>query len=275
MSTIIPVAMSIAGSDSGGGAGIQADLRAFHAFGVHGTTAITALTAQDPSAVRGVVEIAPDFVLLQARTVLAAFPVTAIKTGMLASRALVEAVGDLLAELRRAGDGPRVVVDPVMVASSGARLLDAGARQSVIERLLPEACLLTPNLPEAAELLGDDPASAAGWPRDRQADAARALVSRGSAAVLVKGGHASGDLAADVLATRDGRVTWLEAPRLRVDSTHGTGCTLSAAIAAGLARGWDLERAVRAGKAHLTQALRRGLDVPPPPFTEDPPGDRP
>ena len=257
------VAMSIAGSDSGGGAGIQADLRAFHAFGVHGTTAITALTAQSPAGVTGVVEVSPEFVVLQARTVAKAFPVTAIKTGMLASRKLVSAVAVLLGELRAGAASPRVVVDPVMAATSGARLLHPDARRAIMDELLPQADLLTPNLPEAAELLGLDPRGASAWTRDDQQAAARELLDFGPRAVLVKGGHGTGDVAADVLATDDG-ITWLEAPRVRVASTHGTGCTLSAAIAAGLALGWDLGDAVRQAKIFLTEALVRGLDVPPP-----------
>ena len=266
------VALSVAGSDSGGGAGIQADLRAFAAFGVHGTTAITALTAQGPAGVAGVVEVEPAFVVLQARTVLAAYPVTGIKTGMLASAPLVSAVAALLRELRPGAGAPRVVVDPVMVATSGARLLRADARRAVLDELLPQADLLTPNLPEAAELLGGAPDGASSWSRAEAAGAARELLALGPRAVLVKGGHGAGNVAADVLATRDG-LTWIEAPRVDTELTHGTGCMLSAAIAAGLALGWDLESSVRHAKIFVTRALRRGLEIPPPPYrpdTEDP-----
>jgi hydroxymethylpyrimidine/phosphomethylpyrimidine kinase len=252
------LALTIAGSDSCGGAGIQADLRAFWAFGVRGATAVTALTAQEPGAVRGIVLTQPEFVVLQARTVLEAMQVGAIKTGMLGSAEVVVAVAGLL-ESHAAGRTP-IVVDPVIVATSGASLLSDDAIMVLRERLVPLGDLLTPNLPEAAALLGTDPRDAAAWTRESQLDAARAIQALGAAAVLVKGGHRDG-VAADVLVESGGAVTWLEAPRVDAPS-HGTGCTLSAGIAAGLALGWPLAESVARAKDHVTRALRHGLDRP-------------
>ncbi len=272
MTASAPMALSIAGSDSGGGAGIQADLRAFGALGVRGATVITALTAQNPGAVLGVSEVPPAFVALQFRAVMDAMPVTAIKTGMLASARLVDAVSELLGRARASRPELRVVVDPVMVATSGARLLESDARRSVLARLAPLADVLTPNLHEAAVLLGLDAREGPAWSREERGEAARTLLRCGARAVLVKGGHGSEPLAADALATASG-LTWLEAPRVAASSTHGTGCMLSAAIAAGLARGWPVERAARTAKIFLTEALRRGLDVPLLPFDAEDAGD--
>jgi hydroxymethylpyrimidine/phosphomethylpyrimidine kinase len=258
-----PFVLTIAGSDSCGGAGIQADLRTFHAFGLRGACAVTALTAQEPSAVAGVLEVAPAFVLLQARTVTEALPVAAIKTGMLANAGIVSAVAGFLRDLRgaRGDSAPKLVVDPVMVAASGARLLDDDACDVLRTGLLPLADVVTPNLPEAARLIGEDPLEGPRWPREKQAEAARAILALGPRAVLVKGGHRVEGPAADVLAVA-GRDVWLEAARVPARSTHGTGCTLSAAIASCLARGDTLEAAVRRAKDHLTVALARGLDLP-------------
>jgi hydroxymethylpyrimidine/phosphomethylpyrimidine kinase len=252
-----PAALTIAGSDSSGGAGIQADLRTFAAFGVQGASAITALTAQDACAVRGIVEVPEAFVVLQATSALASMPVRAIKTGMLANAAIVEAVATMLA----ARDGAPLVVDPVLRATSGTRLLAEDALDALRGRLVPLAAVLTPNLPEAAALLGEEATEAPAWDSARQAEVARALLELGPAAVLLKGGHAHGNMAADVLVSARG-LCWLEAPRLDVACLRGTGCTLSAALAAGLALGHSLEDAARGAKAYVTAALRRGIHLP-------------
>jgi len=253
-----PAVLSIAGSDPTGGAGIQADLRTFAALGVQGATAITALTAQDASRVDGILEIAPAFVVMQASSALASMPVRAVKTGMLANAAIVTAVAALLAARRGT-----LVVDPVLRATSGARLLAHDAVEPLMRLLLPLATVVTPNLPEAAELLGEDPSSAGSWGRERCEEAARALLDLGPAAVLLKGGHGEGPVAADVLATSRG-LTWLELPRLDVVGARGTGCTLSAALAAGMALGLPLEEAARRAKEHVAAALRRFIHLPEP-----------
>lgn len=227
--------MTIAGSDSSGGAGIQADLRAFAAFGVFGCSALTAITAQNTVGVDEVCVLSPDLVAAQIRACLVDLPVGAIKTGMLADRATIDAVVDAVPLNHPAA----LVVDPVMIATSGARLLDADAIDTLRLRLLPRATLVTPNLHEAAALadgtIDDDPRRLG-----------RILLETGAAAVLVKGGHGDGPLSSDWL-MRPGQT--LEFRRRRVPGRfHGTGCALSAAIAAGLARGQPLERAIeRAG----------------------------
>lgn len=239
-----PAALTVAGSDSGGGAGIQADLEAFAALGVHGLSAITALTAQSSVEVRGVFEVPASFVRLQMETVAADFHIAAAKTGMLASPEVIAAVADGLEALACA-----VVVDPVMVASSGARLVPEAAVAALLERLFPRAAVLTPNLPEVAALLGHEPRS----PSEMAAAGAR-LLERGPAAVLVKGGHLSGD-PVDVLVRRDGPPISLGGARIRTTAGHGTGCTYAAAIAALLARGESVEDAVRGAHAFLREAL--------------------
>jgi hydroxymethylpyrimidine/phosphomethylpyrimidine kinase len=248
----VPIALSIAGSDSSGGAGIQADLKTFSALGVYGATAITALTAQNTTGVKGVEPLAAGFVLAQIEAVLADLEVDAVKTGMLASSEIVAAVAGALAER----PGLPVVVDPVMVATSGDLLLDPDAVDAVRRLLLPRATLVTPNLPEAARLL-DHPVA-----RDEatMAEQGRALVALGTRAVLMKGGHGRGPVAVDVLVTRAG-VRRFEAPRIKTRNTHGTGCTLSAAIAALLARGAALEEAIGGAKVYLSEALIRGRDL--------------
>lgn len=263
-------ALTIAGSDCGGLAGVAGDLRAFWAFGVRGACAVTAVTAQDDAGMRESGAVDAGHVALQVACVLDALPVTSVKTGMLVSAATVEAVACELE--RRRSRGLRLVVDPVLAASSGASLLDDAGREAFVARLLPMADVVTPNLPEAATLLGRDPAAASGWTRAEQAQAARDLLASGCRAALVKGGHRESGAACDALA-HGGALTWFEAPRVEAALVRGTGCTLSAAIAAGLALGWDLERSVRAAKAFLTDALRRGLDVPPPPFDARRAGD--
>lgn len=252
----VPVALTIAGSDSSGGAGIQADLKTFTALGVYGASVLTALTAQNTTGVRGVHLVPAAFVRAQLSAVFDDLAVGAVKTGMLATAEIVAAVAD---ELSRRPD-VAVVVDPVMVATSGDRLLDPDAVTAVVRHLLPLAVLVTPNLAEAAVLL-DQPMATSLPTMERQAEA---LMAQGCRAVLVKGGHATGPDATDVLAIRapDNSigVTRLSAPRVETANTHGTGCTLSAAIAAHLACGAALPDAARLAKAFLTDALRSGRD---------------
>ena len=249
-----PVAVTIAGSDCGGNAGIQADLRVFHGFGVHGCTAIAALTAQNPAGVTGVLAVDPAFLRRQLAAIYSAYDVRAIKTGMLQNAALIETVA---CTLRRHRDIP-LVIDPVMVATSGARLLEDAAVTALMRRLLPLATLITPNLPEAEVLLGSpvNDTAAAG-------DAARKLAARFHCAVLVKGGHDSTCRASDALCI--GRKLFrISTPVVRHPlSLHGTGCTLSAAIAASLATGRSLVDAVVEGKAYVYEAIRTGRVVGP------------
>ena len=249
-----PVALTVAGSDSGGNAGVQADLRAFHAFGVHGCTALAALTAQNPMGVTGVLTVNPAFLTLQLDAVFSAYNVGAVKTGMLANAELIEAAAATLAT------HPNVpmVVDPVMVATSGARLLEDAAVTALVTRLLPLATLITPNLPEAAVLLGRPVTGVAA-----ASEAARELAARFGCAVLVKGGHDAAHCACDALCL-NGEILCVRSPVVRKPlSLHGTGCTLSAAIAAALACGNSLMDAVVAGKAYVYEAIRRGRTVGP------------
>lgn len=247
----IEAVLSIAGSDSSGGAGIQADVKTIAAHGLFAETAITALTAQNTLGVTGVVAVDPAFVAAQIDAVFEDIRPAAVKIGMVSSAAIIEAVA---CALERHG-ARNIVVDPVMVATSGARLIDEEAVRALKERLLPLADIATPNLPEAAALCGfavDDEAS--------MERAARTLVAAGRGGVLVKGGHAAAS-ADDVLVQPDGALTWLRAPRIATPNTHGTGCTLSSAIACGLARGWTMEQAVRSAKDYVTGALAAGLDL--------------
>lgn len=248
----LPIALTIAGSDSGGGAGIQADLKTFAALGVHGTTAITCLTAQNPKGVTGIQAVRPDMVRAQLAAVFAELPPAAVKTGMLYSAAIIRVVADWFAVPRR----PPLVVDPVMVATSGARLLQPDAIRVVREVLLPRATLVTPNLPEAELLVGRRLRSV----EDLRV-AARELVRRFGGAALIKGGHLRGlRQAVDIF--YDGRTELLlEAPRIRGVSTHGTGCTYSAAIAAYLAQGQPLPPAVVAAKEFITGAIVRSQRI--------------
>ncbi|HEX9486837.1 MAG TPA: bifunctional hydroxymethylpyrimidine kinase/phosphomethylpyrimidine kinase [Gemmatimonadales bacterium] len=228
------IALTIAGSDSGGGAGIQADLKTFHQFGVFGTSVITAVTAQNTLGVRAWEPVPVELVTRQLDAVADDLPPVAVKSGMLGSAALVEAVADGIARRRL----PNYILDPVIVATSGDRLLERDAERLVVQRLVPLAALVTPNLDEAAVLVGGsvrDP--------DDMERAGRTLVQLGARAALVKGGHLAGQEVVDVLVT-GGTVRRFTRPRLETTSTHGTGCTLSAAIAAGLALGRPLERAV-------------------------------
>ena len=244
------VALTIAGSDSGGGAGIQADLRTFAAHRVHGTSALTAVTAQNSVGVTAWTALDPALVVAQIEAVATDMPVAAAKTGMLATAAIVTAVAETIGRLRLAP----LVVDPVMVAKSGDRLLDAAAERAYVGALVPRATLLTPNLHEAAALLGRRVGDVAAM-----REAARDLRRLGAGAVLVKGGALAGE-AVDVFFDGD-RLVELAAPRVDTPNVHGAGCTLSAAICARLAAGDDLLDAVRGAKAYLTEGLRRSFAV--------------
>ena len=240
-----PVALSIAGSDSGGGAGIQADLRAFGYFRVHGTTVITAVTAQNPGAVSGVQAVSTEMVLAQLDAVLSAFSVGGIKTGMLFSAETIAAVAGRLAKEPRLP----LVIDPVMVATSGSRLLCDDACGTLLEKLFPLSMVVTPNLPEAEILLGRRLSGL-----EAAAEAARELALRCGATVIIKGGHRDGARMID--AVSDGRQTWrLSAPRLAAPSTHGTGCSLSAAIAAQLALGQPPLAAIVTARCYVQSSL--------------------
>ncbi|MGY1716745.1 bifunctional hydroxymethylpyrimidine kinase/phosphomethylpyrimidine kinase [Geodermatophilus sp. SYSU D01106] len=223
----VPVALTVAGSDPSGGAGVQADLKTFSALGAYGTAVLTALTAQNTRGVTGVHPVPAEFVGEQIATLLDDVTVHAAKTGMLGTAAVVREVA---ARLAGRAAGP-VVVDPVMVATSGDRLVDDDAVAAVRDVLLPVADLVTPNVPEAAALLGTAPATTV----DELPGQARALLELGPRAVLLKGGHLGGDVSVDVLATATGVVETVR-PRIDTRATHGTGCTLSSAIAALLAR---------------------------------------
>jgi hydroxymethylpyrimidine/phosphomethylpyrimidine kinase len=239
------VALTVAGSDSGGGAGVQADLLTFAAFEVHGTCAITAITAQNTLGVSSSFALAPELVEDQVRAVTTDFIVRAAKTGMLATTAIVRRVGELATE----GLLPNLVVDPVMVSATGAQLLEDDAIEALRTHLLPHALLVTPNRNEAELLTGVTISSL-----DAQRHAARRLLEFGAHAALVKGGHLGGTTSTDVLALGDELIE-LHAPRVDTINDHGTGCTLSAGIAAALARGLSLERAVEEAKAYVTRGL--------------------
>lgn len=238
----------IGGSDSGGGAGIQADVKTVTALSGYAATAITALTAQNTLGVFGVVGVPPEFVDLQIRTVLEDIGADAIKTGMLHSREIVDVVA---ARIRSLGRPPPVVVDPVFVAGHGASLLNADGRNALVRRLLPLATLVTPNAPEAAAMAGIEIRT----PDDMQ-HAADRLLLMGPEAVLIKGGHLEGVTVVDLLRTADGFERRFEAPREHTTSTHGTGCTLASAIAIGLAEGMTLEGAVQQAEEYVRKAIR-------------------
>ncbi len=241
------VALTTAGSDSSGGAGIQADLKTFAALGVYGASAITALTAQNTQGVSAIHDVPPDFVAAQIDAVFADLEVGAVKIGMLSQAAIVETVAKAL----KHHQAKNIVLDPVMVASSGDRLLARDANDAVRRLLVPRARVITPNLPEAALLLDMQVA------RDEaEMEAqARALIERFHAqAVLIKGGHGAGAESADLL-VEQGNVTRFAEKRIATKNTHGTGCTMSSAIAAGLAKGSDLITATRAAKAYVTAAI--------------------
>jgi len=245
---LIPKALTVAGSDSGGGAGIQADLKTFSAFRVFGMSVLTAVTAQNSVGVQGVENLPPAFVAQQLRSVLDDFGTDAAKCGMLSTAGIIDAIADVLAGHRI----EKLVVDPVMVAKSGDPLLQADARTALADRILPLALVVTPNLPEAEVLAGMRVVE----PEDME-EAARRIHVMGPRYVLVKGGHLKGD-ATDLL--WNGReFTRFTAARVDSANTHGTGCTFSAAIAAGLARGQALGDAIRSAKAYVTRAIREGF----------------
>ncbi len=244
-----PIALTIAGSDSGGGAGIQADLKTFSALGVYGASVITALTAQNTREVRAIYDVSPEFIADQLGSVFDDLQIRAVKIGMLSQAEVITTIAEFLAT----HDQVPVVLDPVMVAKSGDRLLHNDAVDSLRRYLLPKATLITPNLPEAAMLL-DRPEAVS---RQDMRRSAIELLNLGARAVLLKGGHLSG--------SEDGQSTdfllsasvecWLPARRIDTQNTHGTGCTLSSAITAGLALGQDLETAVREAKAYISAAI--------------------
>jgi hydroxymethylpyrimidine/phosphomethylpyrimidine kinase len=247
----IPRALTIAGSDSGGGAGIQADLKTFQALGVWGMTAVTAVTVQNTKGVTGYQELFPDTVADQIRAVVTDIGVDAAKTGMLASAAIAEAAAEAIAETRV----PNLVVDPVSVSKHGHPLLADDAVDAMRTRILPLAALATPNLPEAALLAGFPVQT----PQEMER-AGQAILELGPGAVLVKGGHLEGGEATDLLVNTDG-VMPISAERIDTPHTHGTGCVLSAAITSYLARGEELVTAVRRGKAFVTEAIRAHLEI--------------
>ena len=250
-----PRLLTIAGSDSGGGAGIQADLKTFDAHGAYGMSAITALTAQNTREVRAVWAAPPDFVAAQIDAVFDDIGVDAVKIGMLADAALVRAVAG---RLKAHAQGIPIVLDPVMIAKSGAALLEDSAVEALREELIPLATLVTPNLPELARLTGRPVAS-----EEERRAAAEALSGEGGPAVLAKGGHAEGAKVVDLLwiAGIDGGHYRFVHPRIATTSTHGTGCTLSSAIAARLGRGEDLPRAVEGAIDWLQGAMAAAFPV--------------
>lgn len=248
----VPVALTIAGSDSGGGAGIQADLKTFTVLGVYGMSAITAITAQNTMEVRRAEALAPDIVAAQIDAVMEDIGCDAAKTGMLANAEIVSVVADRV----RAHGISKLVVDPVMIAKSGDALLAPEARRALIGELLPLACVVTPNIHEAGVLLGCE----VGTEEEMRA-AARQIAAMGPEAALVKGGHLPGRPMDLLYSSDSGEEVWLEGERFETYNTHGTGCTLSAAIAAYLARGEDLVSAVRAAKRFTALAIEHSLDL--------------
>jgi len=246
----IPRALTIAGSDSGGGAGIQADIKTFSAFGVYGMSAIAALTAQNTIGVRGIIEIDPEFVSLQIRAVVEDIGVDAVKTGMLSNASVISRVAEDLGELGL----QRIVVDPVMVAKGGDRLLRQDAIETMKKELFPLAMVVTPNLHEVNALIGIEVTTL-----DDMKEAARAIKALGPRYVVIKGGHLPG-IPLDLLF--DGS-TFHEFTNVRYDTphTHGTGCTFASAIAAGLARGTSVEEAVARAKVYITAAIRQGIPL--------------
>lgn len=245
------IALTIAGSDSGGGAGIQADLKTFSALATYGASVLTAVTAQNTQGVSAVEDISPAMISAQMQAVFADLAVNAVKIGMVSRSQTIGVIADGLATFR----GP-VVVDPVMVATSGDRLLQEEAIETLIARLLPLATVVTPNLPEAALLTGRGIATSP----DEMIEQAEIIRSFGAGAVLIKGGHGTGASSTDLLVTPDG-VTELSAPRIDTSNDHGTGCTLAAAVTAGLAKGLSLTDACRAAKIYLHAALSAGREL--------------
>ncbi len=247
-----PRLLTIAGSDSGGGAGIQADLKTFSALGCFGMTAITALTAQNTTGVRAIHGVPPDMLRDQIDAVVEDIGVDAVKIGMLHSPDIVRTVAEAIDRHSL----QRVVLDPVMVATSGAVLIDNPAIAALVKDLFGRAVLVTPNLDEAALLVGRPLASEA----DMEL-AAHELLAKGARAVLLKGGHLAGDVVCDLLMQQGGQARWMRAPRIATANTHGTGCTLSSAIAAYLALGYTLGDAVEAARTYVRGALAAGSSV--------------
>ncbi len=241
-----PIAVTIAGSDSGGGAGLQGDLKTFSALGVYGACVVTALTAQSTTGVSAIHDVPADFVAAQMDAVFGDLHVGAVKIGMLSQRSVIEAVAGRLDRWRQS----KVVLDPVMVASSGDRLLARDAIDVLKRVLIPRALVLTPNLPEAAALLGLPVAQS----EDDMLGQAQRLLGLGAKAVVIKGGHGAGPASIDLLVDRNGAVA-LPLDRIAARNTHGTGCAFSAAIAAGLAKGLELEAATRAAKLYVHAAI--------------------
>jgi hydroxymethylpyrimidine/phosphomethylpyrimidine kinase len=241
-----PIALTVAGSDSSGGAGIQADLKTFAALGVYGASVVTALTAQNTQGVTGIHQVPADFVTAQIDAVFADLAVGAVKIGMVAELPVIDAIAAGLAKWQPM----HVVLDPVMVATSGDRLLKADAVDALRTKLIPLASVITPNLPEAAALLEE----AVARTESAIADQGTRLLALGSRAVLIKGGHGAGTESIDYLVTGAGTIA-LPAPRVATKNTHGTGCSLSSAITAGLAKGEDMEIAVRNAKAWVSAAI--------------------
>ena len=240
------IAVTVAGSDSSGGAGIQADLKTFAALGVYGASVITALTAQNTRGVKAIHDVPPDFIAAQIDAVFSDLDIGAVKIGMLSQVATIEVVAKSLDRYR----AKNIVLDPVMIATSGDRLLASDAVEALRKLLIPRALVVTPNLPEAAALADASPAR-----NEQEMEIqARELLALGVPNVLIKGGHGSGEESVDLLIGQ-GTVLRLSARRVDTKNTHGTGCTLSSAIAAGLAKGLDLKTAVQNAKAYVTGAI--------------------
>ena len=246
----VPCAMSVAGSDSGGGAGIQADLLTFAAHGIHGCTAITALTAQNPDIVKAAEATDVGILYAQMETACAYYKPNAAKTGMLFAAEIVECVADFFARRPHIA----LVVDPVMISTSGARLLKADAVAALTEKLMPSAALITPNLDEGAALMGKSEIA------DISAAAAE-LSRKFGVSVLLKGGHLRGDEITDVLAERSGKISEIKSKRVHGVNTHGSGCTLSASITANLAKGMDLPDACRTAQAYIVSCMKNPLET--------------
>ena len=241
-----PIALTIAGSDSSGGAGIQADLKTFAALGVYGASVITALTAQNTQGVSGIHQVPADFVTAEIDAVFSDLAIGAVKIGMVAELSVIGAIAAGLAKWQP----KHVVLDPVMVATSGDRLLKADAVDALRTELIPQASLITPNLPEAAALLD----AAVATTESAVAEQGKRLLALGPRAVLIKGGHGQGAESVDYFVTAAATIP-LAAPRIATPHTHGTGCSLSSAIAAGLAKGEDMDTAVRGAKAWISVAI--------------------
>ena len=242
--------LTIAGSDCSGGAGIQADIKTMQANGVYAMSAVTALTAQNTTGVYGIMESSPEFLESQMDCVFEDIFPDAVKIGMVSSVPLIQVIGDSLTKWKASN----IVVDPVMVSTSGSRLLREDAQAALMERLLPLASVITPNIPEAEVLTGRSITGEA-----QMEEAARRLGEMYPGAVLIKGGHQVSD-ANDLLYDR-GRLVWIRGERIDNPNTHGTGCTLSSAIASNLARGFSMEESIRRAKAYISGALRAGLDL--------------